>query len=550
MATTYERTYEELRERFRWHVPADFNIGVACADRQPAGRTALIDVKDDGTHREYSFGELAKLSNHFANALLGLAVRPGDRVAIMLSQRSETGIAHLSVYKLGGIAVPLSVLFGFQALRYRLNDSGAKVVITDAAHVDIVEAVARELGGLEIVIVDGQPGLPHHGMWDLIGAASDSFAPAQTGPDTPALLIYTSGTMGVPKGALHGHRVLLGTLPGFELSHDFFPQPGDRFWTPADWAWLGGLMDGLLPSWYHGQPIIAASRHGFDPDWALQLMADREVRNAFLPPTALKMMRQADARHPGVRLRSMMSGGEYLGEEMLAWTRERFGLTVNELYGQTEVNDVVGNCSKAWEARAGSIGRPYPGHDVVLLDGDEPVMGTSDIGEIAVRAPNPVMFLEYWGRPDATREKYTSDGRWLRSGDLARIDDDGYFWFESRADDVISSSGYRIGPAEIEECLLHHPAVAMAAAIGVPDPMRGQVVKAFIQLTQSSRPSPELEAEIRNLVRARLAAYEYPRQIEFVERLPLTTTGKVRRAELRDQEDKKHRESPEAGGPK
>jgi acetyl-CoA synthetase len=527
--------YAALRENFRWQVPAGLNIGVACADRHPAGDLALIHVGPDSSRQEFSFGDLRQLSNQLANALRGIGVAAGDRVGIVLPQRVETGLAHLAVYKLGAIAVPMSTLFGHEAFTYRLGDCAARAVITDAEHLEEVAAVAEEIGGLQIMVVDEGVAAPHHDFWSLLEAASDRFEPEPTTPDTPALLIYTSGTTGAPKGALHGHRVLIGHLPGFRFSHDFFPHPGDRFWTPADWAWIGGLFDALMPSWYYGKPIVSASRQGFDPEWALRLMAELEVRNAFLPPTALKMMRQAGgSSHQGMALRSVMSGGESLGEQMLSWGRENLGVTINEIYGQTEANLVAGGCAAGWDARPGSLGRPYPGHEVAILssrgDGPAPI---GEVGEIAVASPDPVFFLEYWGNPSATAAKYTDDGRWLLTGDLARCDEDGYLWYESRADDIINSAGYRIGPDEIEKCLLHHDAVAMAAAVGVPDPLRGEAVKAFIQLADSHAPSPELEGEIRELVRRRLAAYEYPRQIEFVEQLPLTTTGKIRRAELR-----------------
>ncbi|HEX2393142.1 MAG TPA: AMP-binding protein [Solirubrobacterales bacterium] len=527
--------YAALRKQFRWELPADLNIGVLCADRHASDELALIHVEPDSGRREYTFGDLRRLSDQLANALRGIGVEAGDRVGIVLPQRLETGLAHLAVYKLGAIAVPMSTLFGPQGFTYRLGDCAARAVITGAEHVEVVAAVAAELGGLQIVVVDDAVAAPHHGFWPMLEAASDRFQPQPTTPDTPALLIYTSGTTGAPKGALHGHRALLGHLPGFQLSHDFFPHRGDRFWTPADWAWIGGLFDALMPTWYYGRPIVSAPRQGFDPEWALRLMAELEVRNAFLPPTALKMMRQAGGGSAGdLALRSVMSGGETLGEQMLAWGHEHLGVTINEIYGQTEANLVAGSCAAAWEPRPGSLGRPYPGHEVVVLgaDGSAPA-AAGEVGEIAVAAPDPVFFLEYWGNPQATRAKYSEDGRWLLTGDLARRDEDGYLWYEARADDVINSAGYRIGPAEIEECLLHHEAVAMAAVIGVPDPLRGEAVKAFIQLADSHAPSAELEGEVRQLVRQRLAAYEYPRQIEFVERLPLTTTGKIRRAELR-----------------
>lgn len=532
-------TYQQLYEGFRWQLPGDFNIGRACSDQQRPSDLALIEVKGDEL-TEYTFGQMAELSNRFANALGGLGIGGGDRVGVVLPQRVEVGIAHLAVYKLGGIALPLSGLFGPEALAYRLGDSGAKAVVTDSKSLDAVAAVAADLG-LTVICVDDPVALPHCSFWHLLQAADAHFEGPVTGPNTPALLIYTSGTTGPPKGALHGHRVLLGHLPGYELMFDFFPRSGDVVWTPADWAWIGGLMDALMPAWYHGRTVVGAARGGFDPEWGLDLIARQRVTCSFLPPTALKMMRQAGVVRRGLPLRAVMSGGEPLGEEMLDWSKEHLGVTVNEIFGQTEANLVIGNCASAWDVRPGCMGRPYPGHDVAVVDPDGTPLAPGEVGEIAVHRPDPVMFLQYWNRPEPTEAKFK--GEWLLTGDLGSIDGDGYCWFQARADDVITSAGYRIGPAEIEECLMSHPAVAMAAVIGVPDEIRGHVVKAFIKLAAGSSPGHELEEEIKNLVRGRLAAYDYPRYVEFMDELPLTATGKIMRAELRRLEEKRRSSS-------
>ncbi len=533
--------YDELRSRFRWAAPARFNIGVACADRQPPENLALVAVGPDGSRRELTFGETTSLSNRFGNALRRFGIEPGDRVAIVLPQLLETAIAHLATYKIGAVAVPMSVLFGPDALRHRLGDSAARAVVTDGRSLERVAAVAAELGGVEVIVVDGDASAPHHGFWPLLESGSDHLTALDTDAETPALLIYTSGTTGPPKGALHAHRVLLGHAPGFRLSHDFFPQPDDCMWSPADWAWIGGLLNCLLSSWLHGRPVVAAVRgDAFDPEWAVALIQRERIRNTFLPPTALKLMRSIDvALEPG-SLRTLMSGGETLGAEILTWARERLGVTANEIWGQTEANYVVGNSSTVWDVRCGSMGRAYPGHEVaVLVENGEPAL-PGDVGELAVWTPDPVVFLEYWRQPAQTRAK-VPDG-WLRTGDRVRMDNDSYLWFEGRADDVISSAGYRIGPEEIEECLLSHPSVSLAAAIGVPDEIRGEAIKAFLTLREGVEPSRELAEEIRRFVRSRLAAYEYPRHLEFVPELPLTVTGKIRRAELRRREAERGRD--------
>lgn len=448
-----------------------------------------------------------------------------------------TAIAHLGIYKLGAVAVPMSTLFGPDAFGMRLRDSGTKLIVTDQVTLPGIEEIADRLPDLQrfILISGSATQRPSHTVDQALAGGSSDFQAASTTSDDPAVLIYTSGTTGGPKGALHGHRILFGHLPGFELSHDFFPLGDDLFWTPADWAWIGGLMDALFPALHHGRCTFSMEAAGaFDPERALNCMAKYAVRNAFLPPTALKMMRQADARPPrDCRLRTIMSGGEALGEEMLGWVRERLGVTVNEIYGQTECNYVVGNSSTLYGVKPGSMGKGYPGHQVTVVDDQGEPERPGTVGEIAVRWPDPVMFLGYWQNPQATREKYLGD--WLLTGDLGRADGDGYLYFAGRKDDVINSAGYRIGPTEIESTLIKHPAVAMAAVIGVPDDIRGEVVKAYITTKQGVEGSDALAREIQAFVKTRLAAYEYPREVEFIAQMPLTTTGKIRRSALRAQ---------------
>ncbi|BBK43989.1 AMP-dependent synthetase [Allostella vacuolata] len=520
-----------LAAGFRWQVPARFNIGADVVDRHAAAgnRPALVFEDEDGRVTRLGFRDVAQASNRFANALAAMGLRRGDRIGILLSQGPETAIAHVAAYKAGLIAVPLFTLFGPEALEYRLADSGARAIVTDAGNAAKLDGIRDRLPDLaRIIRIDGG----EDGFWRLIERASDAFAPVDTAADDPALIIYTSGTTGPPKGALHAHRVLLGHLPGVELPHDFFPAAGDLFWTPADWAWIGGLLDVLLPAWHHGVPVLAHRARKFDPDAALALMARHQVRNVFFPPTALKMLRQSGAAAPpGLALRTLASGGETLGTELLEWGRATFGLTVNEFYGQTECNLVVGNCATLFPVKPGSMGRPIPGHRVAIVDADGRELPAGETGAIAVRRPDPVMFLGYWNNPAATAAKFAGD--WLLTGDLGRIDEDGYVHYVGRDDDVITSAGYRIGPGEIEDCLLGHPAVAMAAAIGVPDPLRTETVMAWLVLKPGHAPSDVLAREIQAWVRTRLAAHEYPRRVAFVDSLPMTATGKIIRRELR-----------------
>lgn len=533
------QSYSSLYQNFDWNLPKQYNIGVDVVDRHAAdpSKLALIYEQENGDVQRYTFSDIKKSSDQLALALAALGIERGDRIGILLPQAPETATAHVASYKLGAIALPLFTLFGPDALEYRLQDSGARVVITDQANYEKVMDLRPQLPALQTVIVTGESA-PNGVLSfdDLLKSASGTFTPVLTSPDDPALIIYTSGTTGNPKGALHAHRVLLGHLPGVELPHEFFPQPGDLFWTPADWAWIGGLIDVLLPAWHHGVPVLAHRARKFDPEFAFDIMARHKVRNTFFPPTALKLMRQVEK--PRERfdydLRSVGSGGETLGSEMLAWGRETFGLTINEFYGQTECNLVLGNCAGLMEVCPGSMGRAIPGHEVAIIDDEGNELPDNENGHIAVRRPDPVMFLEYWSNPKATQEKFIGD--WLLTGDMGKRDSDGYFWFLGRNDDVITSGGYRIGPAEVEDCLLKHPAVAMAAVIGVPDEVRTEIVKAFVVLANGHEASAELAREIGEHVKRQLAAHEYPREVEFVSELPMTTTGKIIRRELRARE--------------
>jgi acetyl-CoA synthetase len=526
-------SYEGLLSQFRWAVPAAYNIGVDVCDRHAAGdgRLALIFVDEQGTTARFTFDQIRALSNRFANLLLAAGLARGDRVAVLMPQAPETAIAHVGAFKAGMVTLPLFALFGEEALEYRLADSGARAVVTDAAGLAKLAGLRDRLPALQHVFVAGDTAGPGATLLGpALERASDAFAPVSTRADDPAIIIYTSGTTGNPKGALHAHRVLLGHLPGVEMPHRFFPQPGDLFWTPADWAWIGGLFDVLLPAWHHGVPVLAHRARKFDPEAAVRLMADHGVRNAFLPPTALKLMRQAGVtvRAP---LRSVGSGGETLGDELLEWGRETFGVTINEFYGQTECNLVVSNNDAVFPVRPGSMGRAVPGHDVRIVDEAGQELPRGQAGNIAVRRRDPVMFLGYWNKPEATADKFAGD--FMLTGDLGRQDEDGYLWFLGRSDDVITSAGYRIGPGEIENCLIKHPAVAMVGVVGVPDPVRTEIVKAWVVLKPGYAPSDALAQELQEFVRTRLAAHEYPRQVAFTDALPMTVTGKIVRRELR-----------------
>lgn len=525
-------SYEAILAAFRWRIPERYNIGVDCCDRwaDGSGRLALLHLRADGRLERISYDALKSASNRQANALRAHGIGRGDRVGVLLPQVPEAAIAHLAIYKLGAIAVPLFQLFGEDALAFRLGDCGAAALVTDAVGLAKLASIRGGLPSLRLVLSADGPGEAALGLQAEMARASDAFTPVDTAADDPALIVYTSGTTGAPKGALHAHRVLLGHLPGVELPQERFPQPGDLFWTPADWAWVGGLLDVLLPSLHHGVPVLAHRMAKFDPDFAFRLMAEHGVRNAFLPPTALKLLRTARPA-PGLRLRSLGSGGETLGAELLEWGQATFGCPINEFYGQTECNLVISNSSGVLPIRPGRMGRAVPGHEVAVLGPDGRELPAGEVGTVAIRRPDPVMFLGYWNNPTATAAKFHGD--WLLTGDQAVQEEDGYFRFLGRDDDVITSAGYRIGPGEIEDCLAGHPAVAMAAVIGLPDPLRTEAVTAIIVPAAGIAPDAALAAEIQGHVRRRVAAHAYPRRVEFVEALPLTATGKVMRGELR-----------------
>jgi acetyl-CoA synthetase len=529
-------SYDELRAGFRWTVPARYNIGVDACDRwaDGSGRVALIHLRADGGVERIGFDALRSATNRLANTLRHHGIARGERVGVLLPQVPEAAIAHLAIYKLGAVALPLFQLFGEQALEYRLRDSGTAALVTDATGLAKLAGIRAGLPALRLVLSTDGPG--EGGALDLAAEtarASDDFAPVDTAADDPALIIYTSGTTGSPKGALHAHRTLLGHLPGVEMAQELFPKPGDLYWTPADWAWIGGLLDVLLPSLHHGVPVLAHRMAKFDPEFAFRLMAEHGVRNAFLPPTALKMLRTVPdpQRRFGHALRSIGSGGETLGEELLDWGRAAFGLTINEFYGQTECNMVVASCAGICAMKPGRMGRAVPGHEVAVVDAAGQTLPAGTIGTIAIRRPDPVMFLGYWNNEAATAAKFVGD--WLLTGDQGVQDKEGFFQFVGRDDDVITSAGYRIGPGEVEDCLLRHPAVALAAVVGVPDPVRTERVKAFVVPAEGVVPDAALAAEIQAFVKSRLAAHLYPREVAFVDSLPLTATGKVMRGELR-----------------
>jgi acetyl-CoA synthetase len=561
--------YQTIHQGFGWKVPKRFNMAQACcgqwaANPATARRTAIREhVTGQGLGRSWTYGQLQKAANQLSGVLKAQGVRRGDRVAIVMPQRFETAVAYMAVLQMGAVAMPLSMLFGPEALAFRINDSQTRVAVCDESTVQALQQARHDCSGLQSLIGVGQAGaLADLDYTQAMASQPASFQPVSTLAEDPAVLIYTSGTTGNPKGALIPHRALIGNLTGFVCSQNWFGfDPADArrsskavFWSPADWAWTGGLMDALLPSLYFGRPIVAFNGR-FSPEEAFEIMQSHGVTHTFLFPTALKAMMKAvpdvKARYR-LKLQAMMSAGEAVGDAVFGYCQAQMGVTVNEMFGQTEINYVVGNCTLLWPAKPGSMGKGYPGHQVAVIDEAGQLCPPGTPGEVAVNRfdvhgqPDPVFFLGYWNNDKATQAKYTGD--WCRTGDMAVADEDGYLWYQGRTDDMFKAAGYRIGPGEIENCLVKHLAVANAAVVPKPDADRGALVKAYVVLSpdwQSRRPSGSGQAsfddavrrELQAHVRGLLAPYEYPKEIEFIDQLPMTTTGKVQRRVLRLQEE-------------
>lgn len=524
-------------------VPDFFNIAQACCDRwaKDKNKVAIIQKNADGSVQRFTFAYLQQRANQLANSLTAQGAQVGDRIGIMLGQGIETAITHMAIYKIGAIAVPLFKLFGIDAIAHRAKNCAMSMVITDQEGFIKINSMWQELPALHLCYVINNTSQDPRAVDfnQALEQQSAEFVNHPTKAEDPALIIYTSGTTGHPKGALHAQRVLLGHLPGVEASHDGFPQTGDCMWTPADWAWIGGLLDVFLPSLYHGIPVVAYRAEKFTAEDVFQLIEDLSIRNIFFPPTALKLLRSVEnpQDHWQLNLRTVASGGESLGVELLAWGDAALGVRINEFYGQTECNLVLSSWSRRGVFKPSAIGKAVAGFKIAIIDDTGQPVANGEAGHLAVATPNLSQMLHYWDNPQATAEKYV--GNWLLTGDKASMDEDGYVYFLGRNDDVITSAGYRIGPTPIEDCLLKHPAVKLAAAIGKKDPIRTEVVKAYIVLHDGFSACNNTVSELQNHVRKQLAAHEYPREIEFIQEMPMTTTGKIIRGALRALEEQK-----------
>jgi acetyl-CoA synthetase len=547
--------YETARESFAWDLPADHHPAEDLLQKHDPDAPAVHHVREDGVET-HTFGDLDERSNRLAGALESLGVSPGDRVGVCVPQRPANPVTHLACWKVGAATVPLTVLFGTDALRYRLADAEAVALVADARVRETVASIRDDCPDLaDVVYVGaGSTATDAHDFDTLLADDPAGFDPHDATPETETAVMYTSGSTGSPKGVVHSHALWLGRAAAAHNFFEGYDGADTVVWTPADWAWGAALGGTLFGAWHHGHPVVAAPREGFDPEWAFSLLADHDVTHAFMPPTALRMLMtvEAPAERFDLSLSVLATAGEPLTPEVLEWVETDLpGVACNEFYGQTELNLAVGNRSDWFDPEPGSMGRPLPGYDLAILDRETRTpLPTGETGEIALYpGDRRVFFDRYLGKPEATRAKIITlsaedvagtalpAGEWFLTDDLATRDDDGYVHFVSRADDVILTSGYRVGPLEVEKALLEHPAVEQAGVVGLPDETRGERIVAFVERADGDPTDDDLREELRTLVRERLAEYEYPREIRFVDDLPKTSTGKVRRTSLRERED-------------
>ena len=531
-------SYEDICSKFQWDIPEYFNIADAVCDRwaDDAGRVAITHESLDGSVKDFTFAEIKSHSNQLANLLRSLGLAKGDRALILLTQSPECAISHVACFKSGVVSCLASVLFGPDAIAHRLTSTGAKVCITNKANLQKVQSVRGACSSLEhILVVDDESPIDALPLWCSIADQSSHFDNVKTRSEDTAWISFTSGTTGQPKGVLMPHRVLLGNKPLFEYYYDYGPRDGDTLWSPADWAWIAGLINILLIGWYSGCKVVSTDMEGFNAQAAFRILGQHDITVSLLTPTVLKLMRQIDAEQStDLKLRVVLSGGEAVGKELALWADERFGLTISEGFGQTECNGMIGTNPRLMKVRHGSLGKAMPGSVCAIVDDEGHEVERGVQGNIAIKGPHPAMFSGYLDNAAATEKKFING--WMITGDLGEQDEDDFLWFHGRTDDVITSSGYRIGPTEIEDCLLKSPCVQLAAVIGVPDDLRTELIKAFIVVSENTEPSEALAESLKALVREHLAKHEVPRVIEFVDNLPMTTTGKIMRRMLRDGE--------------
>jgi acetyl-CoA synthetase len=530
-------SYKEAEERIEWELPKYFNMGTAIIDRHAddRGRVAVFWENVDGPNETWTFWQLRRRCNQFGNMLRDLGIKSGDVVGIHVPQSPETIIAHAGLWRAGSVSIPLPYTFEIDSLRYRLDDSDAKALVIHGEKIEEVRGLLDELESLEYLLAVGSIE-EKEGILQLnptLDTCSTEFEPVKTTPEETSAIFYTSGTTGNPKGGVHGHQFLIGHIPGYQVIYNF--QMEGVYYTPADWGWGGGLIDLVAAALYNGQPVVGFNRGPFDPKEQYDLLTKYSITHSFMPPTALNMLRDTDDSDYDLSLEVICAGGEALSSAAHEWATER-DIIINEFYGQTEANFLVANCEALWGSKPGSMGRAMPGRDVDVIDDEGNRLDPDEVGEVALKNPgeDPIWFKKYLGKPEETEAVRFDD--WHRTEDLAEKDKEGFFWYKSRKDDIIISSGYRISPISVEEAIMTHDAVVDNAVVGSPHDVRGEIVKAFVKITESAEESDDLKSGIQNIVKENLAKHEYPREIEFVDGFPTTESGKIRRKTLREWE--------------
>lgn len=536
--------YEELHAEFEWEVPEKANIASYICDRwaeKDSEQVALYSENAAGEEGVYTFTDIRDSANQLADYFETIGIGSGDRIGVFLPVRPAAAIAHIAAWKLGAVTIPLSTLFGTEAVRYRLNDGEADVCIVDEQTVETYRKASDGLNGIEHSLTVGDIDTldTETDFWDAVEGMSTDYDTAETNSEDTAVIIYTSGTTGDPKGVVHGHRVLFGHLPSIVATlYRMDVTDDDVVYGIAEWSWIAGLFATLCSAWYYGSAVVAYNDHGnqFDPENALRLIEKYDVTSFFAIGSALRAIQNQVDDISDYSISSLRGILTAMGdEELYRWCADNLGVYPVDGYGQTEANMFIGEILDVMDLKDGTIGKPLPGHEATLLDPEtaEPSVDVGEIGEFALRydTGDPVCMKEFLNKPEKTEEKFQNG--WLLTGDLGRRDEDGYYEFVSRKDDVIKYSGYRMGPEEIENSLQSHESVLEAGVAGVEVEGRGMIPKAFVVLTEDGRESPQLKEELQAHVRERLAEYQYPREIEFIEgSLPRTSTGKLQRYKL------------------
>jgi acetyl-CoA synthetase len=535
-----EFDYEKVYKQWKWNIPKTYNIGVDAVDKHAASKNrnkvALYWENAAGNTVRYTFGDLKNLSNKFGNVLKNLGLQKGDRFLIRLPNIPAFQIAFLGGVKIGAVPIPSSVMFREHEIEYRLNDSSAKAVITTPKFVKEVHAVKKNCKTLEHIIVVGDVAEGELSFDALMKDASVHLEIEPTKNTDIAFFCYTSGTTGNPKGAVHLHQWVPGNDPSVlfwqnALETDIVAHTGDL-------NWIYPLGNGFLYTWRWGISTLVYDGK-FDPVHWFELLEKYRVTNLASVPTAYRMfltVKDAEKTYDLSSLRHCISAGEPLNPGVIKEWKRRFGLDAYDGIGMTEIMVYVSNM-RDMKIKLGSCGRPQPGHLCALVNDEGKPVPLGETGVLAVKKSDPGLFREYWNKPEKTAESFKGD--WFLSGDVLYQDEEGYYWFSGRNDDLIKASGYRISPFEVESAVISHPDVLESAVVASPDPMRGTIIKAYVVLRDKSKASEQLIKEIQEHTKTVAAPYKYPREIEFVTELPKTQSGKIKRKELREREQQK-----------